>query len=74
MSLQSHVDVVMFGIGGTPTKVEVHSWITLMPGRRGGQAKDARMHGVFTVEGAYTARVMGFRLSTNSTIVSKIRV
>lgn len=60
--------------GCVPTRVEVNSWVSLMPGKRGGHAKDARKHGGSNVEGSYKARVLQFRLNVGSTVVEEIRV
>jgi hypothetical protein len=79
MSSRSRVQAVMLDIRNdegdcTPTKVEVNSWVSLMPGKRGGHAKDVRKHGGSSVHGSYKAQVLGFRFNANSTVVTKIRV
>ena len=60
--------------GCVPTRIEVNSWVSLMPGKRGGHAKDARKHGGSNVEGSYKARILQFRLNACSTVVEEIRV
>ena len=79
MSSRSRVQAVMLDIKNdegdcTPTKVEVNSWVSLMPGKKGGHAKDARKHGGSSVHGSYKAQVLGFRFNVNSTVVTEIRV
>ncbi|KAG0596266.1 hypothetical protein M758_UG238500 [Ceratodon purpureus] len=79
MSSRSRVQAVMLDIrndegDSTPTEVEVNSWVFLMPGKRGGHAKDARKHGGSSVYGSFKAQVLGFRFNANSTAVTKIRV
>lgn len=55
-----------------PMKVEVNSWVTLMPGRNGGHAKDARKHGGYNMDGSYKAKVLEFRVQATS--VAFVRV
>jgi hypothetical protein len=49
-----------------PMKVEVNSWVTLMPGRNGGHAKDERKHGGYSMDGSYKAKVLEFRVQATS--------
>jgi hypothetical protein len=76
MSSGSRVDAVILSIGNgdncIPTKVEVHFWVLLMPGKRGGHARDARRHGGCSVEGTYKAQVLQFHVT--STAISRIQV
>ena len=80
MSSRSRVQAIMLDIRNnnqgdcTPTKVEVNSWVSLMPGKRGRHAKDARKHGGSSVHGSYKAQVLGFCFNANSTVVTEIRV
>lgn len=57
-----------------PMKVEVNSWISLMPGRNGGHAKDAARHGGCSIGGSYKAKVLKFKTSAGSGIVSSVLV
>jgi len=80
MCSQSHLQAVMLDLvsdkegGCTPTRIELNSWVSLMPGKRGGHAKDARKHGGSSIEGSYKARVSEFRMNANSTVVEQIQV
>jgi len=49
-----------------PMKVEVNSWVTLMPGWNGGHAKDARKYGGYNMDGSYKAKVLEFRVKATS--------
>lgn len=44
-----------------PTKVEVNSWVNMMPGKTGSHAKDAMKHGEIKNAGAYKAKVVDFK-------------
>ena len=58
----SQVQVVLLDDKDTPLKIEINSWITLMPGTRGGHAKDALKHGGSSIRGSYKAKVLKFRI------------
>ena len=45
-----------------------------MRGKQGGHARESKKHGGNSVEGAYKARVLKFRLSPSSTVVSQVQV
>lgn len=55
-----------------PTKVEVNSWVNLMPGKTGGHAKDAMKHGAINNAGAYKAKVVDFK--TRGGVVTSVYV
>lgn len=48
-----------------PLRLEVGSWVTLMPAERGPWARDARTHGDQSFVGAWKAQVMRFRWHWN---------
>jgi len=52
-----------------PMKVEANSWVTLMPGKTGGHAKDAKKHGGHDIDECYKAKVLKFRANANSVAV-----
>jgi hypothetical protein len=57
-----------------PTKVEVNSWIVLMPGKVRGHAKDSKKHGGDSMDGCYKAKVLQFQLNDGSNVVLAVRV
>jgi len=57
-----------------PMRVEINSWVNLMPGKIGGHAKDAAKHGGAAIEGSYKAKVLGFRVSSGMRMVSAVQV
>jgi len=57
-----------------PLKLGIHSWITLMPGKKGGHARDAKKHGGSSIEGAYKAQILKFRVQPGSKVVSQVPV
>lgn len=56
-------------------RVEINSWVSLRPGKKGGHAKDAARHGgADSIEGSYKARISGFRMSPGCKGVSAVQV
>lgn len=58
----SQVQAVLLDDRDAPLKLEINSWITLMPGTRGGHARDALKHGGSSIRGSYKARVLKFQI------------
>ena len=57
-----------------PRKYEISSWVTLMPGGRGGHVRDSKKHGGNTIDGSYKARILEFKLSPDSRTISEVLV
>jgi len=79
MRPRSSVQAVILYIEGeagewVPTRFEINSWVTLLPGRRGGHARDAIRHGGNSIDGAYKAKILQFRFNSNSHVVSEVKV
>ena len=56
-------------------RVEINSWVSLRPRKKGGHAKDAARHGgANSIEGSYKARISGFRMSPGCKGVSAVQV
>ena len=57
-----------------PLRVEKNSWVSLMPGKKGGHAKDATKHGGAGIAGNYKAKVIDFRLSHGMKLIADVQV
>lgn len=60
----SQVQVVLLDNEDAPLKLEINSWITLMPGTRGGHARDVLKHGGSSIRGSYKAKVLKFQIQS----------